>query len=306
MLVLFIVGLLVVLVGLTCIIAGLKADVEYPGWTVGVGVTVLFVGAFVAYTSTWTTVDARSVAIVTSLNKYNDTIGPGFQHKAPWESTEEWTTRNQVIRFEGKGGGAERDNYFTESCITVRLGNQSNACVDTTITFHVTEASVKGLWEQHKTFEAARRDFVVPQAVSAAVRVFDGYNPLAGITEGATSVKTVGVGEWTTKLRPVVEQMYRARSVEVVDVQVTFIHYDEATTNRLRDIANELANTEIAKQKVKTAEEEAKASAARRAQSGADCASLMRDIAALGREYLEALPEGFNCGQPSGLVARAT
>jgi hypothetical protein len=288
--------------------SGRRVEVEKPVFSVSqiraVGVSMFVFGALMALSTCVTTVDARSVGVKTSFNKYSGTIGPGLSFKGPQEDVEEWTTRNQVSRFQnGVKDDEDDDNFHAQGCITVRLGNQSNACIDTTVTWKVTEKSVKGLWEQHKTFDAARRDFVTPQAVAAVGFVFDGYNPLQGITGGVTEVKTVNNEEWTRLLKPKLSALYAARSIELVDAQVTFVHYDEQTTNKLRDIANEVAATEIAKQKIKTAEAEAAASAARKAQSGSTCVDLYRDLAAM--DQLKNINAGFNCGAPSGALVGA-
>ena len=298
MLWLFIISILIV-------VAAALAALALSGRERGAAIAAVFLGVFFAWASCWTTVDARSVGVTTSFNKYSGTLGPGFSHKAPWEDVEEWTTRNQVIRFaNGTKDEDEDDNFHSQGCIVVRLGNQSNACIDTTVTFHVTEKSVKGLWEQHKTFKTALRDFGIPQAVTATGYVFDGYNPLAGIAGGPTEVKTINNEEWTRRLEAKLAPMYSGRNVELVSAQVTFVHYDDLTTRKLSDIANEQAATEIAKQKIKTAEAEAAASAARKAASGSTCVDLYRDLAAA--DQLKNVNAGFNCGQPSGALVGAS
>jgi hypothetical protein len=292
----FILGIVVAVAG-----AGYAMYDRY-GRGLATGVVAIVVGLFCAYASTWTTVDARSVGVKTSFNKESGTLGPGFSHKAPWEDVEEWTTRNQVMRF-AASGGEERDNYRAEPFVTVRIAGQAEAYVDLTVTFGVTEKSVTGLWAQHKTFDAAMRDFAVPQVTAAAGEVFDGHDPLARIRDPQSGNKDVGLDEWTRRLTAKLAPMYAARSVELVEARVTYVRYDKPTTDKLNALNTEIANTALAAQKVETAKKDAEASAARRAQGGSDCASLMRDLAAV--DQIKNLPPGFNCGgTTTGLVVQ--
>lgn len=284
--ILFIIGLLAVLGGV--------------GWAVfaeeakGGGVVVAFLGLAAALATCFSTVDARAVGIQTSFGKYRDTLGSGFQWTAPWSSVEEWTTRNQTIRFSGDGKAEERDNYFTEPFITVRLGNQSEAYVDATVTWNITEKSVENLWKQYKTFGDARQDFATPTALAAANAAFDGYNPFAALNNASADNPYVPLEEWSKRIAEKLRPLYAARGIELVNVQVTKVGYDKRTEDKLREYADAVANTRIKAQDVETAKKEAEASAARKANAtGGDCLSLIRDLAAAGK--LQDLPAGWQC-----------
>lgn len=250
---------------------------------------VIVLGILIA---SFTQVDARSVGVQTSFGKYRDTIGAGVHLIAPWSEVEQWTTRNQTLRLAGDGKGSERDNYVTEPSVTVRLGTQSEAYVDLTVTWAITEKSVEGLWRQHKTFADARRDFVAPAAQGTVVAAFDSYDPFSGINAGQTAAPR-SVEQWsaliTDKLRPV----YDGRGVRLVSVQVTGVRYDQRTEDKLRQYADAVANTRIATQDVETAKQQAAASAARATQSAPGCEALIRDLAALNQ--LQHLPQGWQC-----------
>jgi regulator of protease activity HflC (stomatin/prohibitin superfamily) len=265
-----------------------------------IGIPLFAIVSLILLLMSFSQVDARSVGVVTAGGKYVSSTGPGVHFNAPWSSTEEWSTRNQVIRFEGDGKSDERDNYKTEPRITVRLGNQSEAYIDATVTWQITEVSVQGLWKQHKTFDDARRDFITPSSRAAVNAAFDGYDPLAGLN--ATDKPTtdgkptdIPLEEWSRRVTELLRPMFRERSVELLSVQVTFVHYDERTQGKLREYADAVANTRIKAQDVETAKKEAEASAerAKRASgTGNDCLSLIRDLAASGQ--LQYLPPGLN------------
>jgi regulator of protease activity HflC (stomatin/prohibitin superfamily) len=279
-----------------------EPEISKQSFRIAAGV-VFVVAAFVALAACLTTVDARAVGVKTAFGREAGTVGPGLQVKAPWVKVEEWTTRNQVVRFV-KGGKDEddSDNFHQYGCITVRLGNQSDACIEATVTFAITEKSVVGLWKQHKTFKAALRDFIEPQAKTAVDFVFGGWNPVAGIDKGIENVEKRTNEDWSKLLQPKVRQIYAARSVDLVDAQVTFVHLDDRTREQINQISAQQAATQVAKEKIKTAEAEAAASAARREKSGPSCVDLYRDLAAM--DQLKNVNVGFNCGQPTNLVAQ--
>lgn len=291
----FLAGLVVAAAGVWLIATRRKSS--NPRFTGGFGALAVFCGLLLALLTCFSTVDARSVGIQTSFGKYHDTLNSGFQWTSPWTSVEDWTTRNQTIRFAGDGKAGERDNFYTEPSVTVRLGNQSEAYVETTITWNITEASVEGLWKQYKTFGDARQDFATPTAQGAVNSAFDGYNPFAGLNASTTASDSpyVPLEEWSRKIREKLTPLYAARSIALVNVQVTKVSYDKRTEDKLRQYADAVANTRIAAQDVETAKKQAEASAARKATAGTDCISLIRDLAAQGQ--LQNLPAGTNlCG----------
>lgn len=289
----FILGILAALGGLAWIIFGDEVK--------GAGAAGVIVGLIVIALTCFSIVDARSVGIQTSFGKYHDTLDAGIHITAPWSSVEDWTTRNQTIRFAGDGKAEERDNYFTEPAITVRLGNQSEAYVDATITWGITEKSVESLWKQYKTFGDARRDFVTPQALGASNTAFDGYDPFRGLDEKNADNPYIPLAVWSQKITDALRPLYQARNVELINVQVTKVAYDQRTEDKLRQYADAVANTRIKAQDVKTAEQEAAASKARAQTAAPGCEALLRDLAA--QDKLKDLPAGWQCpGNPGPAV----
>jgi regulator of protease activity HflC (stomatin/prohibitin superfamily) len=291
--ILFIVGALAAAIGLLWTFIGKERK--------GAGVGALIGGLIVVALCSFSTVDARSVGIQTSFGKYRDTLPAGIHLTAPWSSVEDWTTRNQTIRFEGDGKAEERDNFFTEPRITVRLGNQSEAYVDVTVTWGITEKSVESLWRQYKTFGDARRDFVTPQALGAANTAFDGYDPFSGLDEKNADNPYVPLSVWSQKITDALRPSYTSRNVELISVQVTKVTYDQKTEEKLRQYSDAVANTRIKAQDVKTAEQEAAASKARAQTAAPGCEALIRDLAAADK--LKDLPAGWQCpGNPGPSV----
>lgn len=303
-------GILVVVcllaVGLA-VLAHRDGEDDTRAMAIGTAVVAGLVAVIVFTIGSYNRVDARAVGIVTGPGGYVDTVGPGVEWEPAWNDVEDWSTRNQTVRFAGDGKGEERDNFFTEPRITVRLGNQSEAYVDATITWRITEKSVENLWKQHKTFTDARQDFVTPTAQGATNSVFDGYDPLGAIDDASADVAVIPLKEWSDRLTRELAPLYAKRFVELVQVQVTYIRYDKQTEDKLRQYADEKANTRIAEQKAKTAEEEAKATKARNDPSLVQpgCEALIRDLAAM--DQLKNLPDGWQCpGFTGSLIVGGT
>jgi regulator of protease activity HflC (stomatin/prohibitin superfamily) len=270
---------------------------DNPGASRFAGISAGIVGAILALLTCFSTVDARAVGIQTSFGKYRDTLSSGFQWTAPWSSVEEWTTRNQTLRFAGAKDDDDTANYVTQPQITVRLGSQSIAYVDLTATWVVGEDTkgIEGLWRQYKTFEDMRHDFVLPTALGAVNTAFDGYNPFLGLEAGSADKAYVPLAVWSSKIADVLKPLYASRGITLLNVQATQVHYDPQTEGKLKEYATAVANTRIAAQNVETAKKDAEASAARKAQSGGDCISLIRDLAA--QDQLRNLPPGTSlCG----------
>lgn len=305
----FIVACLIVLAGLGTAFLASEGTFKFGGAVVAI------VGILIVLSTCFSTVDARSLGIQTSMGKYRDTLTPGFHLTAPWSAVEEWTTRNQTIRFEGDGNGEERDNFFTEPRIRVKLGTQAEAFVDATVTWRITEKSVGDLWKQHKTFTDARSDFAIPAAKGAVNTAFDGYDPFkvtAPPSDPATATPVAGGGdkadgyiplaEWSKRVTEALRPLYAARNVELVSVQVTYFDYGKDTKDKLSQLAAERQNTQIAAQKVLTAEKDAEASAKRATKVAPGCEALVRDLAA--QDQLKNLPAGVQIcsGASSGGV----
>lgn len=248
-----------------------------------------------------TTVDARAIGIQTSFGKYRHTLNSGVHLVAPWSDVEEWTTRNQTLRLSGNGAAKEHDNFVTEPSVTVRLGTQSEAYVDATITWNITAKSAEELWRQYKTFYDARRDYVTPAAIAGVVAAFDGYNPFASIVAATTPDQHVSVEQWSERITDKLRPVYESRGVHLISVQVTRVAYDQRTEDKLRQYADAVADTRIATQTVETAKQQAIASSARTTQAAPGCEALIRDLAA--QNQLQNLPDGWQCpGTPAGGV----
>lgn len=271
------------------------------------GLVIAVIGIVVGcYGISLTTVDARSIGIETKGGKYVGVLTPGRHVIAPWADVEQWTTRNQTIQFSGDDG-EDRDNFRDESSIAVRLGNQSVAQVDANVTWAVADSGgdltkqaerIKQLWAQYKTFGDMSRDFAVVTARAAFGDVFNVYDPFSSLSTAKADNPYVPNSEWSTKITDKLRPLYEARGLTLVSVQVVQVAYDKDTEAKIKAYAQKVADTRIAEQDVKVAEQQALASKQRSTQAAPGCEALIRDLAA--SDQLKNLPAGWQCPGSNG------
>jgi hypothetical protein len=310
----FIFLIIVVVAGVLTAAFGDSGRTKAFGGIVAVAAAVCAVAMCVA------TVSARSVGIEQSYGKFAGTLQPGPHLIAPWASVEEWSSRNQTIRFEANGQKLDdRDNFDYEGQLTPKLANQADAYVESTITWTIAsgsdtdqQAKIKGLWQQYPSFADMRHDFIVPATVSAVSSAFDVYNPLAAIQPIAmqpaaaqpADVAPAGfipLTEWSKRVTALLKPVYASRGIDLVTVQITRVTYDAPTEDKLKAYNQAVVDTRIAAQQVETAKQQALATAARNnsAQVPRGCEQLIRDLAALNQ--LQNIATGnLKCSDDSG------
>lgn len=305
---LIILGIVIAVVGVVVGGAALVSEeLEHPGRVGLAGVAVFVIGAVtLVFGLALTTVDARSIGIETKGGKYVGVLTPGRHILAPWADVEQWTTRNQTIQFSGDDG-EDRDNFRDESSISVRLGNQSVAQVDMNVTWAVADSGgdltkqaerIKQLWAQYKTFGDMSRDFAVVTARAASGDVFNVYDPFSSLSTAKADNPYVPNSEWSQKITDKLRPLYEARGLTLVSVQVVQVGYDKDTEAKIKQYSQKVADTRIAEQDVKVAEQQALASKQRSTQAAAGCEALIRDLAA--SDQLKNLPAGWQCPGSNG------
>ena len=139
-------------------------------------------------------------------------------------------------------------NHTGEAATTVRLGNNSTPFVDNSVRWRIHPAPMNCSWTTatSKTFVT---NLVIGELRAALNEVFSDLDPLAPENSDGANVQALGdqVG------REVTDQ------IEIINVIVPLVNYDEATQDRMNAVNVEKANTRVAEQRAKTVEAEAKA-----------------------------------------------
>jgi regulator of protease activity HflC (stomatin/prohibitin superfamily) len=214
--------------------AGRTRAVRVAAIAGGLAVFVLILGST-------TIVSTRNIGVVTTFGRPGGTLSNGLHLKAPWQSV---TEMNGTIQI---------DNHAGEQATTVRVGNNSTAYVDNSVRWRIQPAAADELFLDYRDFENVRENLVTRELRAALNEVFADFDPLAPENSEGANVQALGE-DVAEKLRAKVGEQ-----VEIINVIVPLVNYDEATQARINALNVEKANTRIAEQRAKTAQAEARA-----------------------------------------------
>jgi regulator of protease activity HflC (stomatin/prohibitin superfamily) len=196
---------------------------------------------FVLILGSTTIVSTRNIGVVTTFGRPGGTLSNGLHWKAPWQSV---TEMNGTIQI---------DNHTGEAATTVRLGNNSTAYVDNSVRWRIQPAAADELFLDYRDFENVRDNLVTRELRAALNEVFADFDPLSPENSDGANVQALG-DKVAEKLRAKV-----GGQIEIINVIVPLVNYDEATQSRINALNVEKANTRVAEQRAKTAAAEAKA-----------------------------------------------
>lgn len=265
-----------------------------------VGLLLIALGVFTVVWDSFTIVPARNVGIVNTFGKAEAALDNGFHWVKPWSSVETVDATVQNINLSSDA----------KNCITVRLANQTTACVDVTVQWNIDQqANANELWQRYRGTNDDVVGNVGRNVVERELRrslnvVFETYNPLQVLADGAApNTKTDDLA--ANALR---EMKSHVDSGIVVDtLRISLVHFDDTTQGKLNGFAQALADTQIATQQKLTAEQQKQANDLLAAASSNDpgvkyqnCLNLLKDLAAKGQ--LQNLPPTFNCGDSTAPV----
>jgi len=221
---------------------------------------------FVLILGSTTIVSTRNIGVVTTFGRPGATLSNGLHIKAPWQSV---TEMNGTIQI---------DNHTGEAATTVRLGNNSTANVDNSVRWRIQPAAADELFLDYREFDNVRDNLVTRELKAALNEVFSDFDPLAPENSEGANVQALG-DQVAEKLRTKV-----GGQIEIINVIVPLVNYDQATQDRINALNVEKANTRIAEQRAKTAQAEARA-------NGILAASVTNDPNVLVSKCLDAARE---------------
>lgn len=196
---------------------------------------------FVLILGSTTIVSTRNIGVVTTFGRPGGTLTNGLHWKAPWQSV---TEMNGTIQI---------DNHTGDAATTVRLGNNSTAFVDNSVRWRIQPAAADELFLDYREFDNVRDNLVTRELKAALNEVFSDFDPLAPENSEGANVQALG-DQVAEKLRTKV-----GGQIEIINVIVPLVNYDQATQDRINALNVEKANTRVAEQRAKTAAAEAKA-----------------------------------------------
>lgn len=292
----FILGIILVVSGVAATVWFRRRASRVTAVRIGAmgAIGAIVLGVCAIFGSSFTIVPARNVGIVNTFGKAEQALDNGFHWVKPWSSVETIDATVQNINL-----GSD-----TKNCVTVRLANQTTACVDVTVQWNIDQkANANELWQRYRgnndnVVGNVGRNVVERELRRALNVVFETYNPLQVLAGGDTpSVKTDDLAtKALTEIRAHVDA-----GIVIDTVRISLVHFDQTTQDKLNGFAQALADTQIATQQKKTAEQQKLANDLLAAASSNDpgvkyqnCLNLVKDLAAKGQ--LQNLPPTFNCG----------
>ena len=226
---------------------------EIPASSVAraLGIATIVLWAFsllLTFFASATIVSTKNVGVVTSFGRPTGSLDNGFHMVLPWEKV---TELDGAIQTDSHVGNGKDDST---PCTTVRIAHQSTACVDNSIRWRIRQGSADSLFRDYKDFANIRDSLVTRELGAALNTVFKDFDPLATDAKGnAISPSQDVLSGSVTKLL----QAQIGSDVEVLNVIVPIVHFDDNIQGRINALQTEVANTRIAQQRQLTADADA-------------------------------------------------
>ena len=289
---LFLIAFFVILIGGAIAIAVVPNN---KGWVAaGVGTVLLIVTVVASFTS----VEARSIAIQTSFGKFDTVLGNGIHFIAPWADTEQFDTTIQTIDLADEFAAPKGSPDGGKVQVAFKGGGQG--WINTTVRWSITEEGAQKLWERYRTFESATSSLVTKASRDAIINAANDYTPNEARADQA------GVA---AKIKQEITSTVKDYGVNVDSVSILSIPLDEKTQASLDAIVAATNNVQRAQQEQERAKIDAETAKIRETSGALSPAALTRYCLEVANAWDQnkngPLPATFNCaltGSSSVLV----
>jgi regulator of protease activity HflC (stomatin/prohibitin superfamily) len=267
-----------------------------------VGGVFLVAGLIFLALSMFVVVPPKNVGIPVALGRPSGhSVDNGLHVVAPWTSVENVDATIKTVTLDANLG-EWNGNHCTS--VTVRLANQTTACLDVTLQWRLDpNVDITQLWKDYRgkndDLVGNLQNVVVRELRRSANEVFATYNPLSVLNPNNDVPKQTAEQLNTEVLNGL--RGFLPGGVHVDTVFISVVHYDATTQQKLNGYAQALADTQIATQQKLTAQQQKLANDQLAVSSSNDpgvmyqnCLNLLKDLAAKGQ--LVGLPPTFNCG----------
>jgi regulator of protease activity HflC (stomatin/prohibitin superfamily) len=274
-------------------------------WVAGVCLGLIL---FMEILSSFAIVGTKEVGVITTFGKPVGELSNGIHLVLPWQEVTELDAAIQT--------DSVVDDRKSQECTSasVRLANQSTACVDDSIRWRIKPEAADELFRDYRSFDNIRDSLVTRELNSALNSVMSHFNPLSTLinsTQNTETESTEGGEEERAEInlptlaKEVQEKMQTeiGSQIEVLSVIIPFAGYDQKTQEKINLFQAALANTKIATQEEKTALHEANANRNLAASVSHDpnvlvskCLSVLDNMVKDKRP----VPAGFSCWPGGG------
>lgn len=238
-LVLFIVGILIVVVGLI-VAFGVGSNGSRSSGVMIFGISAI-VGAVFIFGPMIGSVDAKKVGVVTSMKKPTGEVkGAGGYLSAPWESVTEMDAAAQTKTYE----------------FGVQLSAGSSATVTIYPNWNMEEAAAPQLFQDYKSFDEVVKSLFEQQLVSTANNIFGTYNPLTNV-DPKTGEQKKTKEQWASELKTALENNPLIKGkLKINSLSIPTIAPDKNTQENLNKIVAEFAKGGVLDQQKINAQKE--------------------------------------------------
>jgi regulator of protease activity HflC (stomatin/prohibitin superfamily) len=241
-------------------------------WGYGVTGIAVLIAVLCTVISSFNIVSTRNVGIVTSFGKPVGERGAGLAWVAPWQKVSEMDAAIQLQSFQG-------NSYDDpQTAIKVRLANNSAAYVEENLNWRIRPEAASSLFQDYRTFDNITVNLVDKQAQVALSKEFSAFNPQ--LTAVVDPTKPVDSTQPLTSPAPAQGANLPAMAdrvkkdlqaavgdrIEILDVRIPGIFYDQATQQRIDQYNQKVQETKNAQQDVQTATQNRLAAEQRAAQ----------------------------------------
>lgn len=250
---LFILAIVLALVAAAAVLVRrrVRDDDEIRAGALVVAVIGILGFVIAGFFSSFTTVDANTVGIVTAYGQPVGTVGSGAHMLAPWDSVDPFTTRVQVT---DRKAGPEGDTP-TADCVQVNLKGGAQACADMTLRYVINSGDAVDLWRRYGDFDTVRDKLLRSATDNAAKIVYGQYTPQDAISGDALPAITKAM---TNELA----DQLKDSGLTLVAVAPGQLHLQQDVQNRINDILNAQTATTVAQQNLAKNQAEAQANQA--------------------------------------------
>ena len=278
------------------------------------GVSIVLALVFIS-TGIFTQVNAKNAGVLITFGKVADrTLSPGLHTKMPWQ---------KVIEIDGT---VQTDKYDGDSCMKVRIGDGSEACVSITNRWNVVETEANKVYENFKSNDPTQefRTSMMDSQLRASVQLaLQNYNPIADFEEAgkaAGSVELSFTPDFNEVNAVIMEDMRKKLKElanggealgEIQSITMSAMSLAPSTQDKLNEFVGAIGDTRIAEQKKQTAAAQAAANRELSDSVANDpnvlvskCLDTLEDASESGYQ----LPAGFSCwpGGGGGVVIPGT
>ncbi len=261
-----------------------------------VGVGGLVLAAIILLAATITIVPTRNIAVSMAFGRPTGTLGNGFHLIAPWETIETYDAAIQTLKLSGEQGD--------KPGMLVRLANAATARVDVTVQWQIDpDADITQLHLDYRNFDNIQENVVKRQLAGALNVVFETYDPLLALKQGQSGTGQVTLAQLAEKVHAEMNRIL-PRGMLMRSVVIPLIRFDPKVQEALDKYQQTLAETQIAEQRRKVAEQLKAANdilASANNTPGVlyqNCLDLTERMAQQGK----ALPAAWSCGAPPTAV----